>query len=51
MICPKQDWKFTIKSHKKTEKYFHSLLSGDALETFKNITSLNRESLGEKLTV
>ena len=26
--------------------YFHSLMRGDALQTFKNITSPNRENLG-----
>ena len=31
--------------------YFHSLMRGDALQTFKNITSTNRENLGEILTV
>ena len=31
--------------------YFHSLTRGDALQTFKNITSLNRENLGDILTV
>ena len=31
--------------------YFHSLLRDDALQTFKNITSPNREILGEILTV
>ena len=31
--------------------YFHSLIRGDALQTFKNITTLNREKLGEILTV
>ena len=31
--------------------YFHSLIHGDALKTFKNITSPNRENLGEILTV
>ena len=31
--------------------YFHSLMSGDALQTFKNITSPNRENLGGILTV
>ena len=31
--------------------YFDSLMRGDALQTFKNITSPNRESLGEILTV
>ena len=31
--------------------YFHSLMRGDALQTFKNITSPNREFLGEILTV
>ena len=30
--------------------YFHSLMRGDALQTFKNITSPNREKLGELLT-
>ena len=28
--------------------YFHSLMRGDALETFKNITSPNRENLGKQ---
>ena len=31
--------------------YFHSLMRGDPLQTFKNITSPNRENLGEILTV
>ena len=31
--------------------YFHSLMRGDALQTFKNITIPNRENLGEILTV
>ena len=31
--------------------YFHSLMRGDALQTFKNITSPNRENLAEILTV
>ena len=31
--------------------YFHSNMRGDALQTFKNITSPNRENLGEILTV
>ena len=31
--------------------YFHSLMRGDALQTFKNITSPNREKLAEILTV
>ena len=31
--------------------YFHSLMRGDALQTFKNITSPNRENLLEILTV
>ena len=31
--------------------YFHSLMRGDALQTFKNITDPNRENLGEILTV
>ena len=31
--------------------YFHSLMRGDALQTFKNITSPNREKLGKILTV
>ena len=31
--------------------YFHSLMRGDALQTFKSITSPNRENLGEILTV
>ena len=31
--------------------YFHSLMRGDALQTFKNIANPNRENLGEILTV
>ena len=31
--------------------YFHSLMRGDALQTFKKITSPNRENLGEFLNV
>ena len=31
--------------------YFHSLMRGDALQTFKNIDSPNRENLAEILTV
>ena len=31
--------------------YFHSLMHGDALQTFKNISSPNRENLAEILTV
>ena len=31
--------------------YFHSLMRGDALQTFKNLNSPNRENLGETLTV
>ena len=31
--------------------YFHSLMRGDALQTFKNITRPNRENLAEILTV
>ena len=31
--------------------YFHSLMRGDALQNFKNITSPNRENLGEILNV
>ena len=31
--------------------YFHSLTRGDALQMFKNITTPNRENLGELLTV
>ena len=31
--------------------YFHSLMRGDALQTFKNITSPNRKNLGKILTV
>ena len=31
--------------------YFHSFMRGDALQTFKNISSPNRENLGEILTV
>ena len=38
-------------TEKDKTKTFHSLLGGDALQTFKNITGLNRENLGEILTV
>ena len=38
-------------TEEKKENYFHSLMHGDALQTFKNITSPNRESLGAILTV
>ena len=31
-------------------KHFHCLMRGDAMQTFKNITSPNRENLGEILT-
>ena len=31
--------------------YFHSLMRGDALQTFKNINSPTRENLGEILAV
>ena len=31
--------------------YFHSLMRGDALQTFKNITTTNRKNLGKILTV
>ena len=31
--------------------YFHSLMRGDALQTFKNTTTPNRENLGGILTV
>ena len=31
--------------------YFHSLMRGDAVQTFKNITTPNRENLGETLTM
>ena len=31
--------------------YFHSLMRGEALKTIKNVTSPNREKLGEILTV
>ena len=46
----------SLKNHNQlTEEnkinYFHSLMRGDALQTFKNITSPNRENLGEILTV
>ena len=46
----------SLKIHNQlTEKdkinYFHSLMRGDALQTFKNITSPNRENLLEILTV
>ena len=44
----------SLKTHNQvTEEnkinYSHSLMRGDALQTFKNITSPNREILGEIL--
>ena len=49
-------FKTSLKIHNQlTEEdkinYFHSLMRGDALQAFKNITSPNRENLGEILTV
>ena len=46
----------SLKNHNQlTEEdkinYFHSLMRGDALQTFKNISSLNLENLTEVLTV
>ena len=46
----------SLKTHNQlTEEnkknYFHSLMRGDALQTFKNITTPSRENLGEILTV
>ena len=46
----------SLKIHKQlTEEdkinYFHSLMRGDALQTFKNISSPNRDNLAEILTV
>ena len=38
-------------THEDKINYFHSVMRGDALQTFKNITTLNRENLGEILTV
>ena len=46
--CTKRFWKSTEEDKKN---YFHSLLRGDVLQTFKNITSPNRKKLGEILTV
>ena len=44
-----------LKIHKVTEddgiNYFHSLMRGDALQTFKNINGPTRENLGEILAV
>ena len=43
----------SLKIHNQLTEinYFHSLMRGDALQTFKNITSPNRENLAEILTV
>ena len=46
----------SLKIHNKLTRedkvnYFHSLMRGDALQTFQNITSPNRENLGEILIV
>ena len=39
-----------LTEEKKTN-YFHSLMRGDALQMFENISSANREKLGEIMTV
>ena len=49
-------FQMSLKMHNQlTEEdkinHFHSLMRDDALQTFKNITSPNRENLGEILTV
>ena len=46
----------SLKTHNQVTQedkinYFHSLMRGDALQAFKNITTPNRENLGEILTV
>ena len=46
----------SLKNHNQlTEEnkvgYFHSVLRGDALQTFKNVTSPNKQNLGGFLTV
>ena len=46
----------SLKTHNQLTEgdkvnYFHSLMRGDALQTFKNISSLNRENLTEILTM
>ena len=44
--------KFHIQlTEEEKTNYFHSLMRGDALQTFENITSLNTVNLGESLTV
>ena len=50
-IYSKRVWKSTISWRKKTRYTTSTLMRGDALQTFKNITSPNRENLGEILTV
>ena len=46
----------SLKIHKQLTEddrinYFHSLMRGDALQTFKNINGTTRENLGEILEV
>ena len=48
---PKKSSKIHNQMTEKDKKNFHSLMRGDALQTFKNITSPNTENLGEILTV
>ena len=55
-ICFQDLFQTSLKLHNQlTEEdkriYFQSLMRGDALQTFKNLTSPNREKLGEFLTV
>ena len=46
------NWKIHNQLTEKDEiNYFHSLMHGDALQTFKNISSPNRENMAEILTV
>ena len=40
-----------IQLSEEDKKIFQSRKRGDALQTFRNITSLNRKTLGENLTV
>ena len=51
-----EDFQLSIKIHGHLTEddriiYFHSLMRGDALKTFKNINAPTRENLGEILTV
>ena len=48
---PSHSKKTAVSSHKETKKFNFTPMRGDALQMFKNNSSLQRRSLGEILTV